>query len=357
MDTETALAHKEADDPLRNEIIISADSHIMEPEDLWVKNLPGSLKDKYPQFPPRKSPGEKPGGWDPKARLQEMAVDGVSAEVLYPTLGLRLFALEDAELQEACFKISNEWLIEYCKVAPERLVGIPMISLYNIKNAIKELERCKKAGLVGCLIWQVPPQNLSFTSDYYDPFWEAAQDFNMPVNLHILTGFNYSRFSRKGLEVYRCSVNRKLNDTADTLMDLVFTGVCERFPKLKFVIVENEVGWIPFFLHEWDKYYERHSPIAPMPIKKLPSEYVNHQVYATFFSDPTGGRLLDWWGSDTCMWSNDYPHAASTWPHSRQVIARELGHLPQDVLRKVVRDNVVKLYNLKIPEVALTTAD
>ena len=101
---------------LATEIIVSADSHIMEPTDLWVKNLPAGFKGKYPEFPPRNGIGEKPGGWDPKARVQEMAVDGVSAEVLYPTLGLRLFALEDAELQEACFEIANDWLIDYCKV-------------------------------------------------------------------------------------------------------------------------------------------------------------------------------------------------------------------------------------------------
>ena len=347
MSAQTALAHKtEAD--IAEEIIVSADSHIMEPDDLWVKNLPASLKDKYPKYPPRKALGEKPGGWDPRARIKEMEVDGVSAEVLYPTLGLRLFALEDAELQEACFQIANDWLIDYCKVHPDRLIGIPMISLYNIKNAIKELERCKKEGLVGCLIWQVPPAHLSFVSDHYDPFWEAAQDLNMPVNLHILTGFNYSRYERKGLDTYRATVNTKLYDAANSLFDLVFGGVMERFPRLKFVYVENEIAWMPFHIHEWDKYFIRHSPRAPVPaMKKLPSEYCK-QVYATFFSDPTGGRLLDWWGSDTCMWSNDYPHAASTWPHSRKVIAEELGHLPSDVFSKVVRENVLKLYDLKL---------
>jgi len=348
MNSKIAMAQKpEAD--IGSEIIISADSHIMEPEDLWLNALPTSLKEKYPKYPPRKSPGEKAGGWDPKARIKEMEVDGVSAEVLYPTLGLRLFALEDAELQEACFRIANDWMIEYCKVHPERLVGIPMISLYNLQNAVKELERCKKGGLVGCLIWQVPPENLSFTSDYYDPFWKAAQDLNMPVNLHILTGFNYSRFERKGLDIYRATVNTKLSDAANSLFDLVFSGVLARFPKLKFVYVENEVGWIPFFAHEWDKYFVRHRPKMPLPyMKKLPGEYVAEQVYATFFSDPTGGRLMSWFGQDTFMWSNDYPHAASTWPHSRQVIAEELGHLPREVLRKVVRENVLRLYGLRL---------
>jgi hypothetical protein len=85
-------------------------------------------------------------------------------------------------------------------------------------------------------------------------------------------------------------------------------------------------------------------------MKKLPGEYVTEQVYATFFSDPAVGCLMKWWGQDTFMGSNDYPHAASTWPHSRQVIARELGHLPKDVLSKVVRENVIKLYDLKIDE-------
>jgi predicted TIM-barrel fold metal-dependent hydrolase len=344
-----AVARKESPSILADEILISADSHIMEPVDLFEKNLTPALKAKYPKFPPRNTVGEKPGGWDPKARLDEMAVDGVSAEVLYPTFGLRLFALEDADVQEACFEIANDWLIDYCKVAPGRLVGIPSISLYNLKNAIKELERCKKAGLVGCLIWQVPPEDRPFTSDYYDPFWEAAEALDMPVNLHILTGFNYSRFERKGLDIFRATVNTKLNDAANSLFDLVFGGVTERFPKLKFVYVENEVGWIPFFTHEWDKYWVRHRVKLDLPyMKKLPSEYIEKQVYATFFSDPAGGLLMQRWGQDTFMWSSDYPHAASTWPHSRDVIARELGHLPKDILRKAIRENVIRLYDLKL---------
>lgn len=334
---------------LAGEKIVSADSHIMEPEDLWLDNLPPSLKNRYPDFPKRNSPGEKPGGHDPRARIAEMETDGVSAEVLYPTLGLRLFAMEHAQAQEACFRIANDWMIDYCKVTPGRLIGIPMISLYNIKNAIQELERCKKAGMVGCLIWQVPPEHLSFRTDYYDPFWDAASDLNMPVNLHILTGFNYSRWERKGLDVYKTAVNDKVNDAANTLFDLVFTGVLARFPKLKIVYVENECAWLPFYMHEWDKYYLRFQKRVPLPfMKKLPSEYVGEQVYATFFSDPTGGVLMSRYGQDTFMWSNDYPHAASPWPHSRKVIAEELGHLPKDVLRKVVRENVIRLYDLKI---------
>jgi len=89
---------------LAGEKIISADSHIIEADDLWVKNLPPTLKSKYPSFPKRNSPGERDGGWDPKARISEMEVDGVSAEVLYPTLGLRLFALETPNSRKPVFR-------------------------------------------------------------------------------------------------------------------------------------------------------------------------------------------------------------------------------------------------------------
>ena len=122
-----------------------------------------------------------------------MAIDGVSAEVLYPTLGLSLFGIDDAALQEACFRVYNDWLIEYCQVDHDRLVGIPCISIYDVDHAVKELERCRKAGLNGALIWQAPHPDLPFHSDHYDRFWAASQDLDAPISLHILTGHNYSK--------------------------------------------------------------------------------------------------------------------------------------------------------------------
>ena len=165
-------------------------------------------------------------------------------------------------------------MIDYCQSSPGRLFGIPMISMYNIPNAIKELERCKKQGMIGCMIWQVPPEHLPFTSDYYNPFWEAASELDMPVNVHILTGFNYSRFERKGLDTYRMTVNQKLTDAANTLFDFVFGGALAKYPKLKLVYVENEVGWIPFYCHEWDKYFVRHSPKAPLRVYEKTAERI-----------------------------------------------------------------------------------
>ena len=336
------------------EIIISADSHVMEPPDLWKTGVPPAFRESAPLFPPHKV-GEgfqhHPGGHDPHERIKEMEVDGLTAEVLYPTLGLDLFGLDEAALQEACFRTYNDWLIEYCQAAPKRLVGIPAISVYNIDHGVKELERCRKAGLKGAIIWQVPHADLPFHSEHYDRFWAAAQDLEAPVSLHILTGHGYNKNKerRKGVEHYRGSVNLKLLDIANALFELMFYGVLERYPRLKIVTVENEVGWMPFMLQQWDYYYRRFRGVNPPPMKRDPSEIFKSQVCACFFNDAVGGHNMEWWsGVDNCMWSNDFPHPNSTWPNSRKVIERDLGHLPEERRSKLLYANVAGLYKMEV---------
>ena len=154
-----------------------------------------------------------------------------------------------------------------------------------------------------------------------------------------------------GPDHYRGSVNLKLLDAMDALYDFIFWGILERFPRLKLVIVENEAGWLPFTLQQWDYYYLRFRRQDPVPMTMLPSEYFARQVYATFFNDTVVGHAFEWWsGVDNCMWSNDFPHPNSTWPNSLKVIERDLGHLPADKRAKLVRENVVKLYGLRVPE-------
>jgi len=326
----------------------------MEPPDLWKKRVEEKYREQAPLFPPHKV-GEgfqaHAGGWDPNERIKEMEIDGLRAEVLYPTLGLDLFGLDDAALQEACFQAYNDWIIEYCRAVPKRLIGIPAISVYNIDHAVKELERCCKAGLKGAIIWQVPHADLPFYSNHYNRFWAAAQDLDAAVSLHILTGHGYNKHKerRTGVEHYRGSVNLKLLDIANALFELMFYGVLERYPRLKIVTVENEIGWMPFMLQQWDYYYRRFRGVNPPPINKDPSEYFKQQIYLTFFNDSVGGRNLEWWGEDNCMWSNDFPHPNSTWPNSRKVIERDLGHLPKEKQTKLLYANVARLYNMESP--------
>ena len=334
---------------MSDDVIVSADSHVMEPVDLWKKGVPEKYREAAPLFPPHKL-GEgfqqREGGHDPHARIKEMEIDGLSAEVLYPTLMLGLFGLPDAGLQEACFRAYNDWLLEYCSVARNRLIGIAAISMYDIDHAVKELQRCRKAGLHGAIIWQAPHPDLPFHSGHYDKFWAAAQDLEAPVSMHILTGHSYHSKERKDTEHYRGSVNLKLMDVTNALYDFIFYGVLERFPKLKLVTVENEAGWLPFVVQQWDYYYRRFRDKKPVPMTKDPGEYMRRQVFSCFFNDAVCGHNLAWWGQDNVMWSNDYPHWNSTWPNSLKVIRRDLGHLSPETQRKVLAGNVCKLYGL-----------
>ena len=347
-------------------LLVSSDSHVIESPRLWLERLPASLRSHAPQFP--KAGGsfqDKPGGWDPKARLGEMLQDGVSAEVLYPTLALTLFALEDAALQEACARVYNDWLIEYCSVAPDRLVGIAMIAAFDMANAVAELERAKRGGMRGAIIWQAPPAHLPLYGRHYDPLWDAAQSLDMPVSLHILTGFDWSKrvstealtgvaLSRDEKEKigeygFRGMVNYKLTSAMNGLHDVIMSGTFERFPRLKIALVENEIGWIPFALDQYDKYWSRPAIRKETGLSRAPSEYFRSNGYATFFNDRPGTRMLSYWGADNCMWSNDFPHPNSTWPHSREVVQRDLGALDAAAREKLTWRTCCNLYAIPRP--------
>lgn len=373
-----------------SDLLISADSHVLEPSDLWTKGLPATLRSRAPRvffndqrnvwmfgceevtpqpitfsfvagvdlddLPAMHKAGyaaARPGGWDPQARLEDMTTDGVSAEVLYPSLGLGMYWIKDPAFQEACFRVYNDWLIEFCAAIPDRLIGIAMISMYDVGRAVAELRRCKDAGLRGALIWERPPDSHSFLGADNDPFWAAAQEMDMPVALHILTDHGVTKqrveTSPTGPLRYRLSVMMQ-HEIEASLFDLVFSGVLERFPDLKIISVENEYNWLANLLVRMDKAYERFRRDLPLSLTMRPSDYVRRQMRLTFFNDAIGPLTLPYVGCDLLMWSSDYPHQNSTWPHSRDVIARDLGSLTADDREKLVSRNVIELHHLRIPE-------
>ena len=336
---------------------ISADSHMSEPPDLWDKRLPARFREYAIHI--RHEPGKgfyaRAGGYEPGPRLEDMARDGIVAEVLYPTFGKDMYTEErPPEAAQACAVAYNDWMIEFCQEAPDRLWGQAEIPLWDVDWAAGELQRCRNAGLVGPTIWMVPPADLPFTSAHYDRFWAAAQDLDAPVSMHINTGFSSyasrSRTAGRGRDqvasLKRSATGHK-QITADALTEIIISGVLERFPRLKVVVAEVEIGWIPFWLSEMDKMSRR----RPLPLK--PSEYFYRQCYSTFTEDEVGGRLLQWYGQDSFMWSTDYPHVGTgdIWLFSDEVIERTLSHLDKRVLAKVLRENVAKLYGKRVPAV------
>lgn len=343
------------------ELRVSADSHVSEPPDLWERGLPAKYRDDAPHFPKvqlGRGNHSRPGGWDPVERLKDMAVDGVSAEVLYPTLAKHIYdqAGHDIDLAAACERVYNDWMMEFCREAPDRLWGQAQIGLWDMDFAVEELERAKKGGLQGATIWVVPPKGLPFTSDHYDPFWAAAQDLEMPVSMHINAGFGFyaeateargdGREDRIAGSARRAFGHKAA--AAQAVTEMILSGVFERFAGLKFVLAEFEVGWIPFWLEDLDRKSGGSRKDGSLTL--TPSEYFNRQVYATFTQDGVGGYLLQQWGADNFLWSNDYPHGGGVWPYSDETIALTLGRVAPEAKAKVLSQNVAAVYGLPVPE-------
>ena len=272
----------------------------------------------------------RPGALDPVARLADQDADGVGCELLYPTHGMRLFSLPDAVLQRACFRVYNDWIVSFAAHARNRLVPLALISLHDIGEAVRELERVARLGVAGAVIWgAVPAGQPSYGSRAYDPFWSAVSSLGLPVSLHSITSGSPEVRSSSAYVQYLDVIY----DVQRSLAELVCGGVLARFPGLAVVSAENDCGWFPHFIYRLDHAHERFGKFGADALPSPPSTYIRRQVYATFQGDPVGPLLYRCFGEDRYMWASDYPHVDSTWPESRRIIAEALDGLPEPVGR------------------------
>jgi predicted TIM-barrel fold metal-dependent hydrolase len=356
--------------------IIDADAHMSEPFDMWAQRIDKRFRDQAPRlvhdydgkkgsffvfddFVTRVSSERegasqdmmRPGGRDPAERLKDMELEGVDGAVLYTTYGFWLFASQNPELQEACFRVYNEWLAEFCRHAPKRLAGIAMISLYDVDRGTHELENARKLGLRGAMIWSTPPDALPpYYSSTYDRFWSAVQECDIPLSLHLNTGGRkssaYTIAGEKAMgQVYTKMVMAQ-HEVQESILSLIFGGVLDRFPNLKLVSAEGDIAWIPHLLARADKYYASRTRRGhDLPLPMPPSEYFRRQVWATFIKDPLGLQTYRYGGCvDKIMWSTDYPHPASFFPHSQEILRQDFADVPDDDKHKIVYENAAKLY-------------
>ena len=369
---------------MTEERLISADSHFVEPPSMWVERVDKKFRDRAPHtvkdlggrggewfvcenitpmsvagffgagvpsqdLPAhaRKTFEEAPKSvWDAKYRIEDQERDGVLAEVIYTSMGMPLFGLDDAEFRAALFRAFNDWACEYCSYDLKRLIPLGLITLEDIPGAIAELNRIAKKGMRGAMIWAEPPSDKPYSDPMYEPFWAAASDLSLPLSLHILTARGGTGTSQANGGFNLLSLANLHHQIERSISVLVFGGVLEKYPNLRIVSAENDVGWMAYFMYRLDTVQNRLGALGGLKLPMRASEYIKRQVYATFIADPVFVDTLHRYGPDNIMWSSDYPHTAATFPRSRDIVAKRFGSLPQLQRRKIVRDTAARVYGI-----------
>ena len=367
--------------------IVSSDDHVQEPGDLWTRRVPAKLRERVPRLE-RRPEGDtwiiegKPtmglslsvqagkkfeeykavgvlwedtrkGCYDPVERLRDMDVDGVDAQVLYPNVGIGpLFLLDDTELQFACLRAYNDYLSEFCSTNTDRLIGIGLIPTDDVKVGVEEIRHCARLKGIRGVMLPTYPRGEPLNSSSYEPLWQTADDLGLPVHIHLRTGARHagSLFGAGSGELIgeKCTVlNLASLANYEALSRIVFGGVLERHPKLKFVSVEGNIGWLGYWLEKSERTYKRHRHWTQLKLPNPPSYYYYRQIYSTFIEDKVGMMIRHVIGVDNLMWSSDYPHTDTTWPDSKKYIEESLAGVPADERYKILAGNAVKLYRLK----------
>jgi predicted TIM-barrel fold metal-dependent hydrolase len=365
--------------------IISADSHTVEPPDLWEKWLEKKYLDTAPRLVEDGNGGDAwlymgstvpeplglvtcvgthpealkwtgskygvnihPSCYDGAARLKVMEEDGVDAEILYPPQRAMLTFMKnkDVDAHLAGIRAYNRWLKDgFCAPDPRRLIGVFQIPNVGIETSVKELERAKKDGFRGVAIsaWPAGGDNLSPEDD---PFWAAAAACEMPVSIHLLLAASQTKITPSKAAAVAIGAS-SFAYTMPLITELIFQGVFDRFPKLRMAAVETGVGWIPHFLEMTDDRYWRNRLWAGTRLKKVPSQYFRDHWLATFIVDRNGISVRHQVGVENMAWSTDFPHHGNDWPYSRKLIDSLFADVPAAEREKIVCTNAARFWGLQ----------
>lgn len=362
--------------------VISADSHVVEPHDLWQERIEPEYRERAPRLvheattdrlvfadadlPPvgllagcargdddvrlegRWDEDVFTGGYDPLVRLDDLAKDGVGGEVLFPTIAMQMYRVKDKEFRNALFRAYNTWLAEFVAAAPTVFRGVGMLSEEDPAAAAAELRRCKEIGLSGVMLPQVPGEDVSYADPRFEPLWSAAVECGFPVNFHAATTRDEKRAWSAGTPtdgVLGCY------DVQRVILDMIFFGVFDKYPDLHIVSVENEAGWAAVMIERADFVWHRNLRLkrkTAVICQEAPSAYLRRNVGITMMRDRAAILTQEFVGERTLMWGNDFPHHVSTWPNSQQVLAECFAGQPPAVRDRVVAQNVAELYGFDL---------
>jgi predicted TIM-barrel fold metal-dependent hydrolase len=378
--------------------VIDVDTHLTEPPDLWTSRVSSRWGSLVPHVERRQGEdlwviGEKvvlkpgiatmagfdgtvpehpltydefpAGAWQAEARLAHMDREAIYAQVLYPNLGgfgsQGFLRLKEPELMLACVRAYNDFLTEWTAPAPNRLLAVTALPFWDVAASVREIERCAALGHRAVLFPSQPHDfgQPALSSGHWDPVFAAAQAAGLSVSFHI------GSQDLSGLSRDRGKIGKKANfalvsslaflENSKGLAELIFGGICHRFPELRFVSVESGAGWIPSALEAFDWQWSNGGLYKEHPeYDLLPSEYFRRQIYACFWFERGIIRAALELYPDNLLYETDYPHPTSMSPGPqtpavppRRYAQEVFAGLPDLIARKVLHDNAARLYSVQ----------
>jgi len=386
--------------PLDQVKVVDADTHMTERHDLWTSRAPAKYKDRVPRveridgatqwiverdvvlgragaggvvdvnghkgrsfeglYEWELEQGHR-AGWDLDARMELLDEIGIWAQIVFPGVvglgGQNLGELvTDIALRDLCLEIFNDANAETQAASGNRLLPMAILPAWDIDGCVREVERAKSLGLRGVNLTS-DPQDLGspdLANGAWDPVWEACAGLEMPVHFHIgasLTTMNF--FGNYPWESHDDDTKLAIGGAllfignARVVVNLICSGMFDRYPALKMVSVESGMGWVPFILEALDYEMDENAPAAKARMKLLPSEYFKQNIYATtWFEHRNLASLIDAVGEDNIMFETDFPHPTCLYPAPLKTAEENLRDLSTEVQRKILGENAAKLYKL-----------
>ena len=385
--------------PLDQVKVIDADTHMTEAHDLWTKRAPARWVGRVPHVTQvegaatwvvdgavlgRAGAGgvvDKNGNkgrtfeglyeweieqahaaaYDPVARVELMDDIGVWAQIIYPGVvglgGQNLASLvADVDLRMWCLETFNDANGELQAASGNRLLPMALLPAWDIDACVREAHRAHALGLRGVNL-TADPQDVGapdLASRAWDPLWEACSALALPVHFHIgasLTTMNY--FGTYPWDSHDDDTKLAIGGAllfignARVVVNIICSGMLERFPDLKIVSVESGVGWIPFILEALDYEMTENAPHAKAALSLSPSEIFRRQIYATTWFERTDlPALIASVGEDNIMFETDYPHPTCLYPDPLKTAEENMRDLTPAVQRKILGETAMKLYQL-----------
>jgi predicted TIM-barrel fold metal-dependent hydrolase len=364
--------------------VFSGDGHLREPRDLFTEGLPASLRkfgihtrrdDSHimtyagekliHRFPLRREtttdendpanngrPNAK-GAVDIDARMEDMASEGIDAEIAFPTTGMLNYLIEDRETELASTQIYNDWNDAFFAGHLDRFVRCGILPVRDLRDTVTEMERLAAKGFTAAMLpSQIPDGVPLYNSPEWDAVFDAAQRLQVVLTLHTATGRPDLR-PESGPGGAIINYTDQMRDAIQSIMYMVAGGTLDRFPGAKVMVVESGASWMAGLAERMDEVAEGHDIFVRPKLSIKPSEIIKRQVYASFQYDRACIMSRSVTGHKGLIWGSDYPHHEGTFPHSREVVA----HLFDDIdiseeeKADIVGLNGARLFRLPHPAV------